>query len=210
MGYTSGNLYHIFVNAQNSFITSRDVKFIESERSIPNHPTRNLKSDLSTMIKFDTEYYILHLSPVPTVSNTNSADKSTFGIKEDSCTMYYLGEDSENGSRTGNNEDEYAKCEKISHYTWRRRSELENSRVPPTRYGHESAYIFTDSLHNIGQLNLPTVHSETTNCTYKIDWISAMEEEIITLQIKVTWTLVLLPPGKKNIFVNGFLTLERT
>lgn len=66
------------------------------------------------MIQFDTEENIEHLSTVTTVSETNGADKRNQSrSKEISSTTEDLEEDSENGPRSGNHEEEEEIFEKL-------------------------------------------------------------------------------------------------
>ncbi|XP_038875001.1 uncharacterized protein LOC120067522 [Benincasa hispida] len=54
-----------------------------------------------------------------------------------------------------------------------------------------------------------TTFEEATSCANARDWIEAMNEEMHSLKVNDTWSLVPLPKGYKPVASNGFSNLKK-
>ena len=71
---------------------------------------------------------------------------------------------------------------------------------PPSRYAHADCVAYTLAIaEEVDNSNKPSSFEEALKSTSTDKWVSAMQEEIESLQKNCTWDLVVLPENKKRI-----------
>lgn len=218
LGYdTKAKAYRCYITSQSKVTVSRDVKFLEKERTtfdtgdnVRKPSGLNRKADENSCVEIETN------NTVPEPANEEDEIQEEDDIEEndvnnsqpeldvtagnDDITILSDAHELSTTTEAISTSDEDDKDEQsgadaihTGHYTITpRRSKRSNKGIPPRRLIDEIGFMVAENRE-------PSTYKEALKCIDNEKWVNAMREEMNSLQKNQTWELVKLPANRKPI-----------